>query len=127
MVEYSIFLMVVFVAHFLGDFVFQTEAMATQKSKSLEALLSHISVYGMTLLLATTLLSLLGIGNPLLLLYWVALNTALHFLVDFTTSRVNSYLVSKYGMTHNFFVGIGADQLLHTLILVATTLALFLT
>ena len=91
--------------HFIADFILQSSWMAKNKSKSNKALLAHVSVY--TLVLA--------IISPL----WALVNGILHFIVDYITSRVTSHLWSK-GDTHNFFVVIGLDQLLHTVCLLYT-------
>lgn len=88
--------------HFIGDFLFQTDWMAKNKSKRNEVLLVHVLVYCL----------------PLFLLGWkfALMSASLHFWVDFVTSRVTSKLWAK-GKTHWFFVVIGFDQLLHAICL----------
>lgn len=109
-------------AHFVGDFLLQSDQMAINKSKSDKWLLLHVLVYSACFL-------------P-----WgwrFALVTAvLHFWTDFWTSRLTSKLwfmtplgpstrptlwrVKTPNTRHWFFVAIGADQLLHYVTLALT-------
>lgn len=93
----------VLIAHFVADFVLQTDKMATNKSKSNYWLLNHVLVY-------TLVMSIFGLTFGLI-------NGLSHFAVDFISSRLTSYFWKK-GDRHNFFVIIGLDQLAHSLILV---------
>jgi len=43
---------------------------------------------------------------------FVGLNFGLHFFTDYVTSRASS-LLWKEGKVHDFFVTIGADQMIH--------------
>lgn len=95
----------VLIAHFVGDFILQTDRMAMNKSKSNKWLLIHILAYSSALL----------VFGPL---YAVA-NGSIHFCVDWVTSRCTSALWAK-GERHWFFVVIGLDQLIHTLCLLWT-------
>lgn len=123
------------VAHFLGDFILQTDWMAINKSKRWDALSAHAFVYSMCFL-------------PWGITFALA-TFASHYATDAVTSRITSklwffrmepgiweqadYAVPKHGRTlvnpwtprggnrHWFFVVIGLDQLIH-----ATTLALTL-
>jgi len=58
---------------------------------------------------------------PLLLLGWkfALLNGAIHFVVDYNTSRVTSRLWQEKRV-HDFFVVVGFDQLLHSITLLGT-------
>lgn len=84
--------------HFIGDFLFQTDWMAINKSKRWDALSLHVLVYSLVF-------SYYGIA-------FVALVAATHFLTDAVTSRITSRLWQA-NQRHWFFVVIGADQLLH--------------
>lgn len=84
--------------HWLGDFVFQTDKMAINKSSSSAWLGIHSVVYGVFLLP-------LGVEFALL-------NCAIHGLVDAITSNITKRLWAK-GDRHNFFVVIGLDQAIH--------------
>lgn len=106
-------------AHFVGDFLLQSDWMALNKSKHWDVLTIHAGVYSLCFIP----------WGP----YFVALTFLLHWGVDFCTSRVTSKLwfmeiaqidwpgeeqrvlyQLKYPSTrHWFFVAIGADQLIH--------------
>ena len=106
---------VLLVAHFLGDFVCQTDWMALNKSKSWLALAYHVGVYG--IVLALFVIAIIDTA-PMPTLF-VAVNQAVHFVQDAITSRINARLWQT-NQRHWFFVGIGADQLLHYVTLFVT-------
>lgn len=101
-------------AHWVGDFVLQTEWMATNKSKSWTALSAHVAMY--TLVLGVCALTLTGWQTAL---SFTLFNAGLHFATDTVTSRITSYFWDKGNMRY-FFVVIGLDQFLHFLALYAT-------
>jgi len=45
-------ILIIFIVHFLADFVFQTSQMATGKSKSLKWLSIHVGVYALVSLIS---------------------------------------------------------------------------
>lgn len=98
-------IILVLLLHWVGDFLFQSDWMAKNKSKSNLALLIHVSCYGI----------------PLCLIDWrfAILNMGLHGLTDFVTSRITSKLWEKKEV-HWFFVVIGLDQFIHTACLILT-------
>ena len=106
-------------AHFVADFICQNDYVAINKSKYLPVLALHVVIYAVVLAAASaTLGSVLGtlaVGNFFLFL---GINSLSHFLVDFFTSRANSYLWKAN--RHWFFCMIGFDQFLHAAILVLT-------
>ena len=105
------------VVHWFADFVLQTHWQATNKSKNWNALARHVGVYTAVLAVATPFIFADGVW-----LRWVlfaGVNGALHFATDAVTSRVNARLYAK-GDIHNFFVGVGFDQLIHQCTLAAT-------
>lgn len=104
------------VIHWLADFVAQTHWMAINKSKSNKALLYHVSVY--TLIFGLCL-SGYAVNNLDHLLLFLSVNFVLHFITDYITSRKNSILWTA-GRTHDFFVMVGLDQLIHQLTLALT-------
>ena len=95
--------------HFVADFIFQTDTMAVNKSTSVKWLTAHVLVYML----------------PFFLLGWqfAVINGAAHWLTDFVTSRVTSYLWKK-GDRHNFFVVIGLDQAVHMTTLILSLVVL---
>jgi hypothetical protein len=105
---------IIILAHWIADFICQTNWMAQNKSKSYKALSLHILSYTTALALVMFLLT----QNPNSFLY-ALINGAIHFVVDAVTSRITSKLYAK-GDVHNFFVVIGLDQAIHMATLVAT-------
>lgn len=100
--------------HFIGDFVLQTNEMATQKSTSMAWLTLHIEAYASAMFVLT--LPVLGFSNAII---YTIVNSLAHFLVDAVTSRITSYYW-KQNRTHAFFVTIGADQFIHFATLILT-------
>lgn len=95
--------------HFVADFICQSDWMAKGKSSNWGALSVHVAAYTSVFMLA-----LIGGGRV-----WgdglglfLALTFATHFATDAVTSRINSRLW-KAQQVHWFFVGVGADQLIH--------------
>lgn len=106
-------------AHFLGDFLLQTDWMAVNKSKNPRALGLHCLVYS---------LCFIPCG-----LTFFGLTFLTHFVTDAVTSRITSKLwffkpvgehyniggeryelwIPRGGNRHYFFVVIGLDQLIH--------------
>lgn len=104
MIDLNLLSMVI-LAHFVGDFIFQTDVMAGNKSKKTFWLWAHILAYSTSLM----------VFGPA----YALVNAVLHFWVDFFTSRGTSKLYAM-GRRHDFFVLIGFDQALHMLILIWT-------
>lgn len=106
--------------HFIGDFILQTDKMAKGKSKSNLVLAYHVGVLTVVLFVGLCVASLIGwytkqpMSIDLLALFgiYALANGALHFIIDWCTSRATSFLWS-IGDRHNFFVVIGLDQFLH--------------
>jgi hypothetical protein len=92
--------------HFIADFVLQSDWMAINKSKNWGALALHCFVYSLTFA------AFYGIT-------FASITFLLHFVQDAITSRINSKLWQA-NRRHWFFVGIGADQLLHYALLAYT-------
>lgn len=92
-------LVILFILHFVGDFVLQTDKMALNKSKSKFWLTVHCCVYFLMFTIWPLFAVYLGLS---------------HWLIDYFSSKVTSKLWSL-DSKHWFFVTIGLDQLLHTL------------
>jgi len=99
------FIILIFWAHFIGDFIFQTENMSMNKSKDSMVLATHCFAYMIPLLFINV--------------WWGLLNGLLHFPVDYITSRITSKLYAKKEY-HWFFVVIGFDQAVHMTVLTMT-------
>ena len=102
-------------SHFVADFMMQSSWMAINKSKNHLALTSHIIVYTFTLLIAGLFIFIHTIN----FYNFIFVNSVLHWITDFFTSRINSELYKREDK-HDFFVMIGCDQLIHTLTLIWT-------
>ncbi len=109
--------------HYIADFLFQTDEMAINKSKSNKHLLQHTGIYsfiwlfaGMCYVIPTywsdisrydylELLMSFTVVFPLITFFC-------HTITDYITSRISSYFYKKEER-HNFFLVIGLDQVLH--------------
>lgn len=127
-------LLILLTVHFVGDFLCQTNWMATNKSKSWLALTAHVSAYTAVFLAPMAYL----LGETSVLWQFLGLTFALHFVTDAITSRITSRLwfvstradYRDFTVTcrlhfddpkrHWFFVAIGFDQLLHAFALAFT-------
>jgi Protein of unknown function (DUF3307) len=103
-------LIYIFFLHWVGDFLFQTNWMATNKSHNFIALITHVSIYTLTLTLGTIIV----FNFKFLLINFIA-----HGLTDFLTSKVTSKLWQRNDI-HNFFVVVGFDQYIHAVTLILT-------
>lgn len=107
-------------AHFVADFIFQTDDMAIKKSSDNFWLTMHVLTYTGVLCVVGLLIGLgTSIAGPGVWVLWAIVNGVIHFGVDYVTSRWSSAL-SKANRRGDFFKVIGFDQLLHGLTLVAT-------
>lgn len=93
--------------HFIADFIFQTDNIALNKSKNNGVLLFHVLIY---------MLPFLFFG-----IQFAIVNAILHFITDYFTSRITSFLW-KHEERHWFFVVIGLDQAIHMTCLILTYL-----
>jgi hypothetical protein len=104
------------IVHFIADFVCQTDDMALNKSKSLGWLTIHTFVYWLAFF-GFFACAQPWLHIPELKVYLIPLGIGLsHWIIDLHTSKLDAYLWEKK-MRHWFFVSIGADQLLHQLII----------
>lgn len=100
------------VIHWVADFIFQTDKDAKGKSSNMGHLLSHTTSYTLTWFVCGFVYAVLTASSAVYLLYFCIITFISHTITDYYTSRLNSYLWKK-GDTHNFFVSIGFDQILH--------------
>jgi hypothetical protein len=91
--------------HWIGDFLFQTSAMATQKATSIKWLSIHVTVYTATLLFFSVWLL-----DTEIAIQFSLLNGALHWITDFFTSK----LMARYLQRPRIYYPLmGFDQLIH--------------
>lgn len=102
-----ILLIIIYLFHFVGDFVFQTRKMANNKSKSIKFLTLHVLTYCIPFLLL-----LGGFADKMEFVWFIVWLFGTHWITDFFTSKVTSYMW-KEKRVHDFFVVIGFDQFIH--------------
>ena len=111
----------ILIGHFIADFILQSDWMAINKSKDNVPLAFHCLVYADIMFFMACILfykEIVG-HNWIMPFSWLAINTLLHFITDYFTSRINADLW-KNGKRHWFFVNIGFDQLIHYTTLILT-------
>ncbi|MEN1784736.1 MAG: DUF3307 domain-containing protein [Bacteroidota bacterium] len=104
----------VLIAHWVGDYLFQTSEMANRKSQSLKWLGLHVATYGTVLLFCAVLLFSWQVA-----LGYTLLNFIFHFITDFITSK---WAARYQNNPRLFFPILGLDQLLHGIALYWTYL-----
>jgi len=98
---------IVFVwAHFVGDFILQSDYHAINKSKNFWVLLQHVFFYVLPFLFLLFFMPALFVAK------FIAINYVLHVITDFVSSKLTTKLW-KANQRHWFFVVIGADQAIH--------------
>jgi hypothetical protein len=103
---------VLLLAHWVGDYLLQTNEMATQKATSLKWLTIHVAVYCIPILVAGILLFSMQQA-----LTYLAINASLHWLTDLVTSR----LATRYRANPRVFhLVVGFDQFFHSACLLGT-------
>lgn len=124
-------------AHFIGDFLCQSDWMAINKSKRWDALTVHVMTYTSVVMVILAIRAGITYGwhdnhASIVILMFCGITFAAHFITDAVTSRITSKLWFfqpygesnmwryKGGNRHWFFVVIGFDQLLHAYQLILT-------
>lgn len=114
-------LFTILILHWIADFILQTDKQAKGKSHDNKQLLSHTITY--SVVMASSVLFLFDVNLWQFLGFGIITFIA-HTITDYYTSRLNSKLWAK-GDTHNFFVSVGFDQVLHYVQLFLTYYILF--
>jgi len=119
---------ILIVIHYVADFMFQTEQMATGKSKQNRQLFLHVYVYTsvFTYFFILYLLFHLGMGHHKLIdinltpniLWFFPITFICHFIIDYVSSRITARKFAKkeyYTGIPNMgaFSIIGIDQVFH--------------
>lgn len=118
MIPFNIILLII-ITHWVADFVFQTDWMAKNKSKSIVPLSTHVFIYTLFYIPFSFYAFIHNSSSIFNGVYFLIGTYILHWLIDFCTSKVTSKLSAqgKYGSNSvpNFgmFSIIGLDQLLH--------------
>lgn len=108
----------ILVIHFIGDIICQDGAMASQKSKHFSWLVLHVLIYS-AVIFFMMLLGMVIFNNWsfYMVLVFTLIIFVCHFIVDYITSKINAYHKEE-GKNHLLWIGIGAEQLIHTSILI---------
>ncbi len=107
----GIILLIILITHWVADFVLQPDDLAKNKATDNGALFLHSLEYtAIWFLVLSTMV--VYIPLPLKIMWFIPITFISHFAIDYYTSKANKYLYEK-GDTHNFFVSIGFDQILH--------------
>lgn len=134
----------ILIIHWISDFILQTDKQAKGKSKNWNDLLSHTGIY--SIFWSIPMIFLLYNENSIK--WWLSISCFIlitfitHTITDYFTSRLNNKLwfnVENYKKlkaedknnqeyydkriaknTHNFFVSVGFDQVLHYVQLLLT-------
>lgn len=130
-------IIIILVAHYIADFIFQSDWMAMGKSKETLPLLAHVLMYAFVVFVIMYGMFHTATTIAPMNLYWFALiNGVLHYATDYIMSRIVSYKfkhskprnegdkLSK-GLNFNAFAFIGLDQLIHYICLFSTYFYLF--
>jgi hypothetical protein len=107
-------LLVLVLTHFFADFVMQSDEQAINKSTSFKWLLKHTVMY--TAIFNVVMLAFMSFDDATT---FSVITLFFHTLTDYFTSKFNKKLWDS-GNMHNFFVGVGFDQVLHYVQLVLT-------
>ena len=108
-------LVIVFLIHYLADFVAQTDWQAKNKSTNIEALTYHVGSYS-----SIWLAAIYGYTGSFAVAFLFAIITFIcHWLTDYVTSKIVKKQFEA-GNTHNGFMVIGVDQMLHYFQLILT-------
>jgi hypothetical protein len=116
-------ILILMLSHYIADFWTQSRWEADNKSKSNFALMSHVMTYTLTLFVIFSLICIVllyristnqieEIGFDLNILWFFPITLLLHFITDYITSRITSYLY-RTNKIKSFFSVIGFDQILH--------------
>jgi hypothetical protein len=115
------------IIHWIADFICQSDKMAKGKSSSWKCLLSHTATYSFIWFIVMGIqcrMYNIDIDTTVNLVVFFPLITFFcHTMTDYITSREVKKLFEK-GDTHNGFVVIGFDQILHYVQLFLTYLLL---
>jgi hypothetical protein len=122
----SIDIIIIFIIHYVADFLCQTRKIADNKGKDIRYLLLHGLDY--TLVMSGILILIGFIASVVSfeigftwkqLISFGLINGLMHTITDFISSKFTSkFYAKKY--YHAFFNVIGLDQLVHTITLIIT-------
>lgn len=107
---------VILIAHYIGDFICQSRPMADNKSKNIYWLLTHGTIYSAVMFVLLLIFSRASLG---IISVYILINGVLHTIVDKFSSMYSTKFYQQK-RDYNMFCIIGGDQLLHYIILLLT-------
>jgi hypothetical protein len=109
------------IAHFVGDWIFQSRYIAQTKSERIESLAEHLFYYGFTI--GTVAYWFVGVDA----IVWALINVILHGLWDWNYYRFGKKFMKTQGITTEnytekklFWDSIAIDQAFHLTTLIFT-------
>jgi len=100
----------ILLVHYLGDFPLQTQEQALEKSTNDKMLFYHTGTYSLIWWIAASIL----FNNIFFAFVFALITFSAHSVTDAITSRIGKIFWDKKD-THNGFVVVGFDQILHYL------------
>lgn len=98
--------------HWIADFILQSDHQAKNKATSFKSLVQHTAIYSACWLVVGLIGMWFNVFTLIGVVSFVGITFVVHTITDYFTSKINKQLFEK-GDTHNLFVSIGADQVLH--------------
>ncbi len=130
--EISIYVLIaILLIHWIADFILQTHEQSVNKSKSNYHLTMHVFTYSSVWFVCCCFYVwfnyvtyadgtyTMDTKGRLFIILFPTITFVCHWITDYLTSRLNTYLYKK-GDIHNFFVSVGFDQILHYVQLILT-------
>ena len=109
MTDDQVVMVLLFVSHFVGDFVLQTHNMAVHKNSDLRVLIDHVMMYFVSISVCSMAI-FLAFDKPFEQLIWFTMLTSvLHFCTDLVMSKITHHKDRRY------FLWFGLDQMIHQL------------
>lgn len=113
--NFSILLILFYLKHFVADFIFQNEKIATQKGKKINILLLHSTHHGILSFLILIFFVKLQIA-----FFFLFIEILFHSLIDFL--KANEKLLGRYKYPSKlYFVFFGLDQMMHNIFYIIST------
>lgn len=105
-------ILLILLIHWIADFVLQTDKQAKNKSTNVYELVAHTLTYSLVFFMCGLAYCYFTKTELIYSFYFYIITFVCHTITDYFTSKLNSKLW-KQEKTHEFFVSVGFDQVLH--------------